>query len=546
MRFITRKRTSKISTALLLCLASLFFISQFFLPNASSAADPAAVDTQLIAEMNKPGVVMIETLYKATVGVPEVQISQEGMYTIQMTVAQQVINGVVANNEQAITKAVIAEFLKNPLSYIEPTGGMITKDVQIGTMGTGFIVTPDGYIVTNAHVVYTPEEELKMNIAQTALQDMVQQDVKEFVSALQNVYTPTKEELNALAQADIDFYVRYMQVSNVQTSSACGIGLAIPGVTTVQKGFACDVRKRGEPAPGKDVAILKIDKKDLPTVTLGDDSSMNTGNNVYALGYPGAATFNPMLAADASNSVESTFTKGVVSARKTMPGGWSIMQIDAPTTHGNSGGPVFNDKGEVVGIVTFGSIDFGTGQEVQGMNFAVPISIANQFLNELNVKPTQSELTKNYTEALKLFNQEKYKKALEKFKEINDINPGYPYVQGYISKCTTNIAAGKDKSFDFMFFALIGLGVLAVIAIVVVVVVVVRKKSGPKNQYPQQQYQMPYGQPPGAPPQYNPNQGPPPYNPNQGPPPYNPNQGSPPYNPNQGPPPNNPNQGPRQ
>lgn len=449
-------------------------ISLSILPVAQAGNSP--LDTRMIAEMNKPGVIMIQTINKATIMVPDVQISQQGLEQLKLIMIDKVRRGEIENSQKAIAKAFVDEFLKNPAQYLQPNGQTITMQAQVGVMGTGFIVTPDGYILTSAHVVYSPEDELKTELAQAALVNQVNQDVKDFVKQVKNVYTPDENQVKALEEADFQYYAANMQLSNIQTSIYCGIGMAIPGIQTIQKGYACDLRKRGEPVPGKDVAILKIDKQNLPTVALGDDTVQNSGDSVYVLGYPGAATYNPLLDQNAS-AIESTFTSGLVSARKTMPGGWSILQMDAAITHGNSGGPVFNNQGEVIGIATFGSIDPNTHQEIQGMNFAVPISIAKQYLNELNVKPAESELTKNYKAALSLFHQEKYKQALKIFQEINAINPGYPYIQDFISQCTTNIEAGKDKSGDFTHYIIIGVIVLAVIGGGVAVVLLRKKFS---------------------------------------------------------------------
>ncbi len=84
--------------------------------------------------------------------------------------------------------------------------------------------------------------------------------------------------------------------------------------------------------------------------------------------------------------VESTLTEGELSAKRPMDGGWSELQTSAAINPGNSGGPAFNDHGEVIGIAT-ATID---DPKVKGINFLVPINIAKQYLNELNIKPRES------------------------------------------------------------------------------------------------------------------------------------------------------------
>ncbi|UUZ91354.1 serine protease [Paenibacillus sp. P25] len=217
----------------------------------------------------------------------------------------------------------------------------------------GFIITPDGYILTNAHVVFAPEDALKVALVETGLKEQIDKDVDEFVQGVKaNNYKPSEDILKELRKAASAFYVKYVKLSNVSTQIFTEMGVAIPGVQIMQKGFPSELKVRGEPSPGKDVAILKIDKTNLPTVPLGDDGKLRTGDKIFVIGYPGAATFNPMLANE--SVVESTMTSGLISARKTMPGGWDILQVDAAMTHGNSGGPVLNEKGEVIGIATFG------------------------------------------------------------------------------------------------------------------------------------------------------------------------------------------------
>ena len=73
------------------------------------------------------------------------------------------------------------------------------------------------------------------------------------------------------------------------------VGSAVPGVKVGAKDITAEVSAAGKQIPGKDVAVLKVERKDLPTVPLGDDSQVNTGDRVYVLGYPGVATFHPVL-----------------------------------------------------------------------------------------------------------------------------------------------------------------------------------------------------------------------------------------------------------
>ena len=163
--------------------------------------------------------------------------------------------------------------------------------------GSGFIVTPDGYIMTNAHVV-------------------------------QDAETVT---------------VR----------------------TTDRREYSAKVIGVDEPT---DVAVIKIEAKDLPTVKLGDPSKLKPGEWVIAIGSP--------------FGFENSVTAGIVSATSRAMGATyaSFIQTDVAVNPGNSGGPLFNLEGEVVGINS--QIYTRTGG-FMGLSFAVPIDIANNVREQL-------------------------------------------------------------------------------------------------------------------------------------------------------------------
>ena len=127
--------------------------------------------------------------------------------------------------------------------------------------------------------------------------------------------------------------------------------------------------------PTTDIALIKIEATDLPTIPFGDSEKLKVGEWVLAVGNP----FN----------LTSTVTAGIVSAKSRGnigAGGKdrskieSFIQTDAAVNPGNSGGALVNTKGELVGINT--AIYSETGN-FAGYSFAVPISIAGKVANDL-------------------------------------------------------------------------------------------------------------------------------------------------------------------
>jgi len=120
--------------------------------------------------------------------------------------------------------------------------------------------------------------------------------------------------------------------------------------------------------PKTDVAVLKIDAKNLPVVPVGNSRSLQVGEWVLAIGSP--------------YGLESSVTAGVVSAkgRNIDTNGVQFIQTDVAVNPGNSGGPLFNTRGEVVGINS--QIYSQTGG-YQGLSFAIPIDVAVRIKDQI-------------------------------------------------------------------------------------------------------------------------------------------------------------------
>ena len=158
------------------------------------------------------------------------------------------------------------------------------------SMGSGFIVHPSGYIISNEHVVG----------------------------------------------------------SNKEVKVAFADGKTLPGEVLV----ADSVR---------DIAIIKVPRVNLPVVTLGDSSSVEPGETVIAVGHP--------------MGMENTITRGIVSANNRPHRGKKYIQIDAALNPGNSGGPVIDGDGNVIGVSVM------TMGFAESIGFAIPINDVLTILN---------------------------------------------------------------------------------------------------------------------------------------------------------------------
>jgi len=179
--------------------------------------------------------------------------------------------------------------------------GAPEREFEQQSVGSGFIISSDGYLITNAHVVEGADEV--------------------------NVKLTDKREFKA-------------------------------------KVVGSDKRT--------DVALLKIDAKDLPKVTIGDPEKLKVGEWVVAIGKP--------------FGLENTMTAGIVSAKgRDLPQENLVpfIQTDAAVNPGNSGGPLFNMRGEVVGI---NSLIFSRTGAYMGLSFAIPIDLAMNSVAQLKEK----------------------------------------------------------------------------------------------------------------------------------------------------------------
>jgi serine protease Do len=279
-------------------------------------------------------------------------------------------------------------------------------------IGTGFFFHPDGYLITNGHVVqYANMKDLQ---AERSRQEELKADnvsqLKEVIAAYQ------KQTGKSVTEAQIGALWKNASITQVGT----------PTITVVlenRKTVNADILQYSAPIDenGKDVAILKVPGGNYPTVPLGNSDQVRLQDAIMVMGYPGVASQwgdNALISAD--SNYEASATNGHISAVKTGPLGMPVLQTDTAITHGNSGGPAFSDAGQVIGIATFGN------DSVQGFNFLVAINTAMEFVRQTGVSPGRSTFDEHWDRALDLYDAGQFKSAIAEFDNVLQFMPDLP------------------------------------------------------------------------------------------------------------------------
>lgn len=322
-------------------------------------------------------------------------------------------------------------------------------------LGSGFFINSAGYIVTNAHVVNT-SHEIKQKGDEAGAELLFEQLVLQ-------VARDYGANPNALTRENVMF----IRANSRLTEMKHFHHVIIPDGSV----YEFEEKQFGAPVgQGKDVAVIKIEVKNAPVLVLGNSDAIKLQDHVTVLGYPGAAdTFNSGIL-DSKSSLEASITDGKISAQKRSASGAPVLQVSAPATHGNSGGPVLTDKNEVAGLLTFGG-DRVNNQEVSGFAFVVPSSTVLEFVKAAGVANELGTADKAYREGLELYWAENYSQAIPKFEEVKRLFPEHSEVSRLAQDSQQKISEGKDKSSSVPTSWIIG-GVLVFLFVIVAVIVI--------------------------------------------------------------------------
>jgi len=284
--------------------------------------------------------------------------------------------------------------------------------------GTGFCINPEtGHIVTAAHVIDVSYKEIKENI--------LDQYIKE-------TYPEDYETLSESDWDTINSHFKVEGLKNVAPDREVWVQF-----NTATAGIADNPGENHTRAEvisisdsnNRDIGIIQITPKTgraLSGAIIGDSSLVEITDPVTIIGYPWTSDIGQ------DNILNPTITSGILSGR-VMLNGTEIMQIQGDARPGNSGGPVLDSKGEVIGIVTMGTDSTN--------NYLRPGNDIKFLLG--NTKNKTGLVDEEWKTGLIMYREQHYSEAIKHFNAVLNLSNGHILAQEYKAKAQSRIADDK-------------------------------------------------------------------------------------------------------
>jgi serine protease Do len=359
--------------------------------------------------------------------------------------------------------AVVRLQMKLPIRIEDPTGTLLTTpavSTDFGGSCTGFGINSDGYVATAGHCVDTTTAD---GLVGSAIRSVAQKVV---------AADPSKSLDQVLQFAVQNWRVSSPTGGPLQLAVQVTVGSLDNGHTPVTS--PATIVGYRPPVDG-DVALLKIDVKDLPTLPLATDADVHVGTDVLAVGFPGSADVTTDVSLEPSNK------DGRISSKKTVKG-VPFYETSAAMAHGMSGGPVVDMDGRLVGVTSWGA------EETSAINFMATSDTLATFLTSKNVTPTAGRFDTMFRAGFDAYAAGRYSDAVAELDKLLAVAPG----QAQAEELRAEALAGRTKFGDplppapapaklfgldpVLFWALVGGGGALLLIVLALVIATVRRR----------------------------------------------------------------------
>ncbi len=285
---------------------------------------------------------------------------------------------------------------------------------------TGFVVNPDGWVATAGHCVDPA----------SASELILQQAAKDFKDQFPDS-PQARDPAGPMAWLRENARVEGMTAGQgLETSITVVYGTG----TKVAGKMPANVLDF-QPLKKGDVALLKVEKRNMPSSELGSDAKVDIGTSILAVGFAESTT------RVTDRSLDPTNKSGRVSKKSTM-GTVPEYEIDAAITEGMSGGPAIELDGRVVGLNSF-----APSGETQPFNFVAPVDRLSAMLVGRGVKATLGPADVSYRRGLEQYYSGQYTDAIADFDQTLSISPDYPGVVDLKANAAVLRTQYGDRSF---------------------------------------------------------------------------------------------------
>ncbi len=373
---------------LLVALSGLFFFPTLAGAQSASPIGPSQVDRAIT--LTSPGVVFIDTSVKIHVRL-------------------------IFQNSNAVSGL-----------------GHLDKTYQFDyATGSGFVVTPNGAVITASHVVEPDQQSMRNYAANKIVLEGYGYTYPDSSSSPFDQYTLPIGYRNQLLQqcyhaVACDFTITPIETVYSAVDVAQGqLPKGTPARVLTSTGFA-----------NTDVAVLQVNGTNMPTVSLGDTASnLQPGDDVTALGFPGTSRDSLQTGVTQPNKVF-----GKVSNIR--PQGTSnLIEVDANIEPGMSGGPVIDQAGDVIGLISFSTVQ-SSGES--GAKYLRTIDDIKAALASAGVTPARGPVDDAFSAAMELYWGNHFTAAVPALQRVLDVYPGHPLATQTLALAQAKVGTKDD------------------------------------------------------------------------------------------------------
>jgi len=385
---------------------------------------------------------------------------------------------VILKNQPSVVRIATIACADIELPAISSQNSTILKGSCIAGTGSGSIVSEDGYIATNGHVVDVPKDYVSAYLYSSISEEQLKSRFKDISEYLikeglisKQAYTNLFNDLDSgkidasqlvdsfiklvpknvkITNDETKYYVqtstKAMKVDTVNSRLIVKSDITIKDAKFISQDYQNNTGVVGltPETKGTDVALLKIEGK-YPSTKIGSIKSVSDGSEITAIGFP-AFVDDGLLAK--TDKTKPTITQGEVREAFTVDNK-NLIFTSVPISGGNSGGPAFNKDGSQIGLNTYGQIKcpdancFGDG-------IVRDVADLTQLADKNNIKLSEtSDISSEWAKGLDAYLASNFKGAVKSF---NTVQKEYPalYLAASMEKLSqSKVGSPGDKSSEF-------------------------------------------------------------------------------------------------